>query len=267
MKKYILSILVSLLILTSCSEYQNLLKSTDPELKYDKAVEFMAAEKYDKAITLFTDVSSYYRNTDRSELIISYLAKASLAKKDYTTAGEYYKTYIKSYPRGRFIQEARFGLAYCYYMDSPDLRLDQSATIQAVNAFQNYIDLYPESDKVKDANKYLTELNDKLAKKELVNADLYYNLGTYLGNNYLSAVVTADNALKKYPGTSYREELMIVILESKFQQALYSEDLLKTDRYQATIDEAYTYKNEYPNGKHLKRADEILKISERTIPK
>ena len=60
---------------------------------------------------------------------------------------------------------------------------------------------------------------------------------------------------------------MIVILESKYQQALYSEDMLKTDRYQATIDEAYTYKNEYPEGKHSKRADEILKISERNIPK
>ena len=59
---------------------------------------------------------------------------------------------------------------------------------------------------------------------------------------------------------------MIVILESKFQQALYSEELLKTDRYQATIDEAYTYKNEYPEGKHIKRTDEILKISEKNIP-
>ena len=267
MKKYILTILISLLVLTSCSEYQNLLKSTDPELKYDKAVDFFMAEKYDKAMTLFSDVSSYYRNTDRSELIINYLAKANMAKKDNLSAGEYYKTYVKSYPSGRFIQEARFGIAYCYYLDSPDVRLDQAATVQAINAFQEFIDLYPTSDKVAEANKYLTELNDKLAHKELINADLYYNLGTYLGNNYLSAVVTADNALKKYPGTKHREDLMIVILESKYQQALYSEDMLKTDRYQATIDEAYTYKNEYPEGKHSKRADEILKISERNIPK
>lgn len=266
MKKYILTTLIALLVFTSCSEYQSLLKSTDPELKYDKAVEYFVAEKYDKAITLFDDVTSYFRNTDRSELIINYLAKANMAKKDYLTAGEYYKTYAKSYPAGRFIQEAKFGIAYCYYLDSPDVRLDQAPTVQAVNAFQEYIDLYPESEKVKEANKYLTELNDKLAQKELINADLYYNLGTYLGNNYLSAVITAENALKKYPGTKHREDLMIVILESKFQQALYSEELLKTDRYQATIDEAYTYKNEYPEGKHIKRTDEILKISEKNIP-
>ena len=153
MKKYILTTLIALLVFTSCSEYQSLLKSTDPELKYDKAVEFFVAEKYDKAITLFDDVTSYFRNTDRSELIINYLAKANMAKKDYLTAGEYYKTYAKSYPAGRFIQEAKFGIAYCYYLDSPDVRLDQAPTVQAVNAFQEYIDLYPESEKVKEANK------------------------------------------------------------------------------------------------------------------
>lgn len=267
MKKYIFSILISLLIFTSCGEYQKLLKSTDPELKYDKAVEFYEAKKYDKAITLFNDVSAYYRSTDRSELIINYLAKANMAKKDYLSASEYYKTYVKSYPKGQFIQEARFGIAYCYYLDSPDVRLDQTATYQAINAFQEFIDLYPTSNMVKDANKYQTELNDKLAEKELINADLYYNLGTYLGNNYLSAVVTADNALKKYPGTKFREDLMIIILKSKYQQALYSDEQLKTDRYQSTIDEAYTYKNEYPEGKFIKEANEILKISERNIPK
>lgn len=267
MKKYIFAIFTSLLILTSCTEYQNLLKSNDPELKYDKAVEYYAAGKYDKAISLFSDVSSYYRNTDRSELIINYLAKANMAKKDYFSASEYYNTYAKSYPRGRFIQEAKFGIAYCHYLDSPDVRLDQTSTIKGINAFQEFIDLYPNSENVKDANKYLTELTDKLAQKELINADLYYNLGTYLGNNYLSAVVTAENALKKYPGTKFREDLMIVILESKYQQALYSDEQLKIDRYQSTIDEAYTYKNEYPQGKFIKQADEILKISERNIPK
>ncbi len=79
-------------------------------------------------------------------------------------------------------------------------------------------------------------------------------------------MITAENALKKYPGTKFREDLMIIILESKYQQALYSEETLKTDRYQATIDEAYTYKNEYPEGKHIKRADEILKVAEKSIP-
>ncbi|HNX89528.1 MAG TPA: outer membrane protein assembly factor BamD [Paludibacteraceae bacterium] len=266
MKKYIFPIILSMFLFASCSEYQKLLKSTDPELKYDKAVEYFTAKKYTKAITLFDEVSPYYKNTDRSELILNFLAQSYIEKKDYYSASEYYKTYIKSYPRGRYIQEARFGVAYCYYKDSPDVRLDQENTNLAISSFQEFIDLYPENERVKEAIKLLDELNDKLALKGLTNATLYYNLGTYLGrNNYLAAVIEAENTLKKYPATKHREDLMIMILKSKYQQALLSYAETKVDRYQSAIDECYNYINEYPAGKFRKNTDEILKVSENNI--
>lgn len=267
MKKYFAYTLIFVFAFTACGEYQNLLKSTDPELKYDKGVEYFGNKKYDRAITLFDDVAPYYRNTDRSELIINYLAKSYIEKKDYYTASEYYKTYVKSYPRGRFIQEARYMVGYCYYKDSPDVRLDQQNTFLAIGEFQNFINLYPESERAKEASKLLNELNDKLAQKELINADLYYNLGIYMGNNYQAAVITAENALKKYPSTKHREDLMIVVLKSKYQQSLYSEETLRIERYQSTVDEYYTYVNEFPKGKYLREADRIFRDSDRHIPK
>lgn len=263
MGKYIFYIAFLIVALTSCSEYQNLLKSTDPELKYDKAVEFFSDRKFDKAITLFDDVAPYYRNSDRSELIINYLAKSYIEKKDFYSASEYYKTYAKSYPRGRYIQEARYMLGYCYYKDSPDVRLDQTNTILAINEFQNFINLYPDSERSIEASKLLNELNDKLAEKELINADLYYNLGIYMGNNYLSAVVTAENALKKYPATKHREDLTMIVLKSKYQQALYSEKSMLEQRLQATVDEYYSFANDFPNGKHIKEATRIFKEVEK----
>ena len=252
--------------MTSCSEYQKLLKSTDPELKYDKAVEYFQAKKYDRAISLFSDITTYYRSTDRAELIINYLAKAHIEKKDYITAAEYYDSYNNAYPRGTYIEEVKFMLAFCHYKESPDVRLDQTSTYSAIAAFQNFIDQFPRSDRVEDANKYIAELNDKLAYKELLNARLYHDMGLYLGNNYLSAVVTAENALKRFPATKYREDFMIVVLKAKFQQSLYSEESLKLDRYQSTIDEAYTYLNEYPEGKYVSQAKNILATSQKNIP-
>ena len=59
----------------------------------------------------------------------------------------------------------------------------------------------------------MDEMYDKLAQKELYNARLYYNLGSYLGNNYLSCEVTAKNALKNYPSNKYQEEFNWLILE------------------------------------------------------
>ena len=95
---------------------------------------------------------------------------------------------------------------------------------------------------------------------------MYYNLGTYLGrNNYLAAVIEAENALKKYPATRLREDLMILILKAKYQQALLSYAETKVDRYQSAIDEYYNYINELPTGKFRKEADDMLKVSEKNI--
>ncbi len=253
------------MLLTSCSEYQKLLKSTDPEIKYDKAVEYYTAKKYEKAITLFGDISSYYRNSDRAELIINYLGKAHIERKDYFTAAEYYNSYIGAYPRGEYIEDAKFMLAFCHYKESPDVRLDQEATYRAIAAFQDFAEQFPMSDRAVEANNYLQELNDKLAEKELINAKLYYDLGLYLGNNYLSSVIVAENALKNFPSTKFREELMFVVLKAKYQQAVYSDEQMLEDRLQATIDEAYTFLNEYPEGKYVSQARDILKKSEKSM--
>jgi len=264
-KRHFFLFFLWILVLTSCSDYQKLLKNPDAELKYSKAVEYFEKGDYARAATLFDDVSAYFRGTSRSEDILNYLAKCYMSQKDYMTASEYYKAYIKSYSTGKYIEEARFMVGYCYYLDSPDPRLDQTSTYNALSAFQEFLDFYPESKRVPEVNKLIDELNDKLAYKYYLNAKLYYNLGNYMGNNYLSAVITAENALKKYPLNSYREDLMFLILESKYAQAVQSIPDKKIERYQNTIDEYYNYVNEFPEGKYKKQADKIFNESKKII--
>jgi outer membrane protein assembly factor BamD len=156
-------------------------------------------------------------------------------------------------------------IGYCYYLDSPDARLDQTATNDAVASLQEFVDVYPESERVPDAMKLLDELNDKIAYKYYLNSKLYFNLGNYLGNNYESAVITAQNALKRFPSTKYREELSIIILDAKYQQAVQSFEEKKMDRYRATIDEYYNYINEYPEGKLRKHADKVFSESKKIV--
>ncbi len=249
----------------SCGDYQKLLKSDDAELKYNKAVEYFDKGDFVRASTLFDAVATYYKGTDRSESVLNYLAKSYMGQKDYFSASEYYKTYVKTYPKGKYVVDAKYMIGYCYYLDSPDPRLDQTATHDAINALNEFVEVYPESDKVPEANKLLDELNDKLAYKAYLNAQLYFNLGNYLGNNYLSAVITAQNALKKYPSTKYREDLSFLILNAKYQQAVQSVDELKMDRYRATIDEYYNYINEFPTGKYRKQADKIFNESKKIV--
>lgn len=257
--------LLAILTLASCGEYQNLLKSDDAELKYNKAVEYFDKGDFMRASTLFDAVATYYKGTERSETVLNYLAKANMGQKDYYSASEYYKTYVKTYPKGKYVTESKYMIGYCYYLDSPDARLDQTPTYSAIAALQEFIDVYPESERVPEANKLLDELTNKLAYKAYLNAKLYYNLGNYLGNNYESAVITAQNALKKYTSTAYREELIMLILDSKFEQALQSVEERKIERYRNTIDEYYNYVNEYPTGKFRKQADRIFSESKKIV--
>ena len=108
-------------------------------------------------------------------------------------------------------------------------------------------------------------LQDKLVLKELLSARLYYNLGSYLGNNFMSCVITAQNALKDYPYTDYREELSILILRAKYEMAVNSVEDKKMDRYRETVDEYYAFKNEFPESKYLKEAERIFKDSQKVI--
>lgn len=253
-----LFIVLMMLVLASCGEYQKLLKSRDPEEKYQAALLYFNQKQYVKAQTLLDDVSSYYRGTERSEDVLAYLARCYMGQKDYGSAAEYYHAYTRSYPKGKYAAEAYFQYGHCQYLDSPDARLDQEITRKAITAFNQFVELYPESPYAEQAYREMSELYDKLAFKELHNARLYYNLGSYLGNNYLSCELTCKNALKNYPSNQYQEEFNWLILQAKYQQMVNSFEQLKLERARDTQDEYYNFITEYPASKHRKDADRML---------
>ena len=250
-------LLLLALLCVSCSEYQKLLKTNDPELKYNKALEYFEKKEYTKAQTLFDDVSSYYRGTDRSEEVLTYIARCHVGQKNYDSACEYYLAYIRNYPKGKHIIEARYMVGHCYYLNSPDARLDQEDTRKAIQYLNEFVELYPDNDYAVSAYKEIDEMYDRLAQKEYLSAKLYYNLGTYLGNNYESAVIVAKNALKAYPGNTYQEELSWIILAARYQLVVNSVSELKTDRAREAYDEYYSFVTEYPESKHRKQADKM----------
>ena len=160
---------------------------------------------------------------------------------------------------------ARFYTGYGYYLDSPEPQLDQSGTIKAIEELQAFLDYFPKSDKVSIAQNCIFELQDKLTLKQLENAQLYYNLGSYLANNYESAVIVARNAIKDYPYSKYKEDLELLILKARYQEARESVDEKKADRFREVIDEYYSYINNYPDTPNREEADNIFKIAQRYV--
>jgi outer membrane protein assembly factor BamD len=253
-----------LLLFTSCGEYNKILKSTDTMVKYEAAKKYYNEGKFSRTATLLEEIVPLMRGSSYAEESLYLLAQSHYNLKDYVSASEYFKSYYNSYPRGEYAELARYYSAYSLYMESPDPRLDQSDTYKAMQQFQDFIEYYPQSEKKDIAQQALFELQEKLALKELMAIRLYYNLGDYLlysfsGGNYLSCVITAQNAMRTYPFSRYREEFMYYTFKSKYEMALQSVEEKKDFRYRDVVDEYYSYVNDYPEGKYSK---EIQKLYE-----
>ena len=115
------------------------------------------------------------------------------------------------------------------------------------------------------AQNKLYELQDKLIMKEFLSAKLYYNLGGYFGNinsneesNYTSCIITAQNALKRYPFTDLREDFSLLIMKSKFQLAENSSEERRLERYRDAEDECYGFLNEFPESKEKSTAERYI---------
>ena len=265
MKKNILIILLSALLLPSCGEYNKLLKSTDYEYKYEAAKNYFTKGQYNRAATLLNELIAILKGTDKAEESLYMLGMSYYNQKDYQTAAQTFIQYYNVYPRGIYTELARFHAGKALYLDTPEPRLDQSGTYTAIQQLQMFMEYFPQSSRKEEAQNMIFALQDKLVMKEYLSAKMYYNLGNYLGNNYLSCVITAQNALKDYPYTNLREDLSILILRAKYEMAINSVDDKKPERYRETVDEYYAFKNEFPESKYLKDAERIFQESRKVL--
>lgn len=252
-------------LFSSCGEYNKILKSTDYELKYSYAKKYFNMKEFTKSATLLEELVPIYKGTASAEESLYLLAQSYYGQKDYLTASQYFNTYYTTYPKGEYTELARYYSGYGLYLDSPDPRLDQTQTYKAIAELQLYLEYYPQSERAKEAQNIMFELQEKLAFKELLATRLYYNLGTYMGNNFQSSVITAQNALKNYPYSKYREEFMYYVIQSKYELAMVSVEEKLQGRYRDVVDEYYNYMNEYPEGKYVKQVKKFYDFASKRI--
>lgn len=254
-----------ILLFSSCAaEFNRVYKTTDYAYKYEYAKECFAKGKYSQAISLLQEMVTMLKGTDNGEECLYMLAMAEFGSKDYESAAATFKKYYSSYPKGIYAEEASFYIGQSLYQSTPEPRLDQTPTVGAINAFQQFIDFFPDSKLKPRAQERLFELQDKLVMKEYLSAELYFKLGDYFlncthgGSNYEACIVTAQNALKTYPYTDKREDFAILIMKSKFELAQQSVEEKKLERYRDAEDECYGFLNEYPDSKERVTAEKYI---------
>jgi outer membrane protein assembly factor BamD len=252
MKKYIYIVLI-ILGFSSCSEYQKAIKSEDLSVKFDQASKQYEKGKYFKALTLFEQMAPSFRGNPQAEKMFYMFSQSYYKTKQYYLSGYQFESFAAGFPKSDQLEEASFLGAKSYSMLSPVYSLDQTDTEKAIDKFQSFIDAFPNSTYLPEANTIVKGLREKIEKKAYENAYGYNKI-----SDFKSAIIALDNFIIDYPGTPYKEKALYYKLDSAYQLAINSVPTKMEERLNAAKT-AYSNLLKFNSNTEFKqKADDML---------
>lgn len=259
-------LLVLALVFSSCSEYQKVLKNEDVKAKYDMAEAYYEAKDYKRANRLFEQVSPKYIGKPQGERVMFFLANTYYLTKDYNTAGYQFERFLKSYPRSDKAQEAGFLGAKSYYMLSPNYSLDQTDTDKALQKLQIFINTFPESEFMPEANLMAKDLSQKKERKAIEIGKQFTKLGEHYTLDYsISAAAALDNFILDFPGSIYKEDALFYKTKALTNLALNSTEFKKRQRLTDAKTAFAVLKKNFPQTQYEKEADGLMEKIEKEL--
>jgi len=167
-------------------------------------------------------------------------------------AAHYFRSFFDSYRYSARAEEAFYMHAFSLYLDAPYHYLDQESAHGAIDAMQDFLNLYPKSQFAERANKVLFELRERQEQKSFDNAMLYYDLG-----RHKAAVIAFENFQKDFPDAKNKEKA--VFLQAK-AQLLYAQNSIfsvQKERFDKTIEICQLFLDKNSAGKFTKDVEEI----------
>ncbi len=246
--------------LLSCSDYANLLKGRDYEKQYQEALKYYEAGKNARATNLLLNVNRIYGSTERADTIRFYLSNLLYRDNDFEQASQFYDSFRKNYGRSPFISEAEFMYAMSFYQLSPNSERDQTYSLKAISAFNEFIYRYPNDPRVPEAKEKIDELQRRIYQKEFEVGQTYYNIG-----NYVSAITSFKNILKRHPDIPYREEIRYTMLKAYYNYARKSVKEKQRERFLNVVDAYYSLVSEFPDTQYKRVATRMFNSAQAVI--
>ncbi|QIX62550.1 outer membrane protein assembly factor BamD [Hymenobacter lutimineralis] len=255
-------LLLSTLLLGSCTGYQKLLKSDDVNKKYTAAIQYYEKGDYARASTLLEELIPLLKGRPEAEKAEFYFANTNFQGRNYTLSAYYFQQFAETYGSSPQVEEARFMHAKSLFRDSPEFELDQSNTYTAIEAIQEFLNQYPESQFRPEAENMSKELQTKLENKAFESARLYYQL------RYNQAAVVAFNTFQQqYPSSAYSEQAAFMKLTAQYEYAKESVEEKQRERYLEAIAFYQNFIDAYPQSKDLKAAEAMYNVARAEVAK
>lgn len=249
-----------LLLLASCGQYQKALKTEDPAIKYKVGEEMYDMGEYSKAIRLFEQIAPAYRGKPQSEKLFYMFAQSYYKNRQYYLAGYQFESFVSMYPKSEKVEESAYLGAFCYSKLSPVYSLDQIDTNKAIDKLQNFINIYPNSTYLPEANKTIKSLREKLEKKSFEVAKQYNTI-----RDYKAAQIAFNNFILDFPGTIYKEDAMFYSLDSAYKLAINSVPSKMKERLLLAKESYVRFNKNFSASKYKQQADEMLATIDRDL--
>jgi len=255
------TISICFLALSACkSDFERVRTSGNSQIMYQAGMNYYDEGEYLKAQTLFEQIVSAYKGKKEAEELYFKYAYTYYHLGQYILSSYYFKNFSSTFGTSPYREEAMFMSAYSNYLLSPNYRLEQSYTLQAIEELQQFVNTYPNSDKIQECNELIDELRKKLEKKAIARADLYYDM-----SRYQAAVKSYEIVLQDYPETSAAELIRYKMARAEYRLAKNSIYSKRKERYIATLELTEQFLKRYPNSEFAEEVKKYMSDSKQEI--
>jgi outer membrane protein assembly factor BamD len=266
LRQYLL-VVMSLFLLASCSKFSKLQKTGTQQEKYAAALDYYKKGEYYKAGLLFEELIPLLKGGTEAELAEFYNAYSQFHQGMYSTSQFQFKKFYETYARSQYAQEAFYMHAFSLYKDSPPASLDQSNTMTAISALQDFINRYPDSPFQDECTKYILELREKLEFKAYEKAKLYYKISDFQFYSLKSSVIAISNFQKDFPDSKYNEELAYLKVDAQYNLAKNSLPNKQKERYLDVLSHYRAFVDKYPKSGYGRDAEKLYSESQKEVEK
>lgn len=168
------------------------------EARFERGMAFYDDGKYERAIEEFRFVTFNAPGSEYGDDAQLYLAECHFALREYILAVSEYERLQRMQPDSPLLPEAAFKRAESYRMLSPKYSLDQEYTHKSIEAYQEFIEDYPDSERREEAQRNIDKARFKLARKQFENGRLYKKMGVCA-----SAIIYLEQLLDLYYDSRY----------------------------------------------------------------
>ncbi|GAA4404467.1 hypothetical protein GCM10023187_21840 [Nibrella viscosa] len=256
---------VLVVVFSSCSDFTRLQKKGTDDEKYKAAVNYYKKGDWYRSGILFEELIPVLKGSTESEMAQFYYAYTQYHQKLYSVSAQLFKRFYETFARSDYAQEAMYMYAYSLYKDTPNYNLDQSNTVVAMSALQDFINAYPESPFRQECTGMILDLRKKLERKAYERAKLYYKTSGFNIASYKSSVVAINNFQKEFPDSEYNEELAYLKVDAQYSLAKNSLETKQKERYQEAVEAYQALIDKYPNSKFLRTAEKMYETSLKEI--